>query len=76
MRQEVGRRRHRANERPGHTDPVARLRDMDQDGVEASSTYCEVSAFRYLYTIKSGWKEATRAFNTPSPTSPPPTRSA
>ncbi|MCW2546084.1 MAG: hypothetical protein JWN96_544, partial [Mycobacterium sp.] len=61
---EVGRRRHRANERPGHTDPVERLRDMDQDGVEASSTYCEVSAFRYLYTIKNGWKESTRAFNT------------
>jgi predicted TIM-barrel fold metal-dependent hydrolase len=37
---------------------------MDQDGVEASSTYCEVSAFRYLYTIKNGWKESTRAFNT------------
>jgi uncharacterized protein len=61
---QIGRRRHGANERPGHTDPVERLRDMDQDGVEASSTYCEVSAFRYLYTIKDGWKESTRAFNT------------
>jgi predicted TIM-barrel fold metal-dependent hydrolase len=50
--------------REGHTDAAARLRDMDEDGVAASSTYCEVSAFRYLYDIKQGWKEATRAFNT------------
>jgi predicted TIM-barrel fold metal-dependent hydrolase len=51
-------------ERPGHTDAAARLADMDTDGVQASSTYCEVSAFRYLYLVKQGWKEATRAFNT------------
>jgi uncharacterized protein len=51
-------------ERPGHTDAVARLADMDTDGVQASSTYCEVSAFRYLYLVNQGWKEATRAFNT------------
>ena len=50
--------------RPGHTDAAARLADMDTDGVQASSTYCEVSAFRYLYLVKDGWKEATRAFNT------------
>jgi uncharacterized protein len=50
--------------RSGHTDAAARLADMDTDGVEASSTYCEVSAFRYLYMVKNGWKEATRAFNT------------
>jgi uncharacterized protein len=50
--------------RPGHTDAKARLADMDTDGVQASSTYCEVSAFRYLYLVKDGWKEATRAFNT------------
>jgi predicted TIM-barrel fold metal-dependent hydrolase len=50
--------------RSGHADAVARLADMDTDGVEASSTYCEVSAFRYLYMLKNGWKEATRAFNT------------
>ena len=36
---------------------------MDLDGIEASVTYCEVSAFRYLYMVKNGWKEATRAFN-------------
>jgi predicted TIM-barrel fold metal-dependent hydrolase len=50
--------------RAGHTDAAARLRDMDEDGVDASATYCEVSAFRYLYDIKQGWKESTRAFNT------------
>jgi uncharacterized protein len=57
-------RRHPANGRPGHTDPKARLADMDADGIDASSTYCEVSAFRYLYLIEDGWREATRAFNT------------
>jgi hypothetical protein len=51
-------------ERPGHTDAAARLAEMDAAGVEASSTYCEVSAFRYLYDIKNGWQESTRAFNT------------
>ena len=57
-------RTHAAANRPGHTDPVARLADMDADGVAASSCYCEVSAFRYLYLIEDGWAEATRAFNT------------
>jgi predicted TIM-barrel fold metal-dependent hydrolase len=56
-------RRHAASGRPGHTDARARLADMDADGVESSATYCEVSAFRYLYLVKNGWQEATRAFN-------------
>jgi predicted TIM-barrel fold metal-dependent hydrolase len=56
-------REHAANGRPGHTDAQARLVDMDVDGVEASVSYCEVSAFRYLYLIEDGWKESTRAFN-------------
>ena len=50
--------------RPGHSDARARLADMDDDGVDASSTYCEVSAFRYLYMLENGAREATRAFNT------------
>ncbi len=58
-----GNRSHAAFGRPGHTDAADRLRDMDADGVEASSSYCEVSAFRYLYLIEDGWKESTRAFN-------------
>ncbi len=37
---------------------------MDIDGVEISSSYCEVSAFRYLYLLQRGSREATRAFNT------------
>src|SRR5258705_4811487 len=48
----------------GHRDPKARLADMDRDGVDASVTYCEVSAFRYLYLVRDGRREATRAFNT------------
>ncbi len=56
-------RRHEANGRPGHSNAGARLADMDDDGVEASVNYCEVSSFRYLYLIDDGWKEATRAFN-------------
>lgn len=59
-----GARRHPAAGRAGHTDPHERLRDMDLDGVAASVTYCEVSAFRYLYLLERGWREATRAFNT------------
>ena len=48
----------------GHRDAKARLADMDRDGVEASVTYCEVSAFRYLYLVRDGRRESTRAFNT------------
>ncbi|MCB0996809.1 MAG: amidohydrolase [Acidimicrobiales bacterium] len=58
-----GNRAHAAAGRRGHTDPHERLADMDLDGVDASVTYCEVSAFRYLYMVQDGWKEATRAFN-------------
>lgn len=57
-------RRHAAAGRVGHSDAAERLRDMDTDGVTVSSSYCEVSAFRYLYLIKGGWRESTRAFNT------------
>jgi uncharacterized protein len=58
-----GNRSHAASGRAGHTNAVERLRDMDTDGVSASVTYCEVSAFRYLYLVKHGWNEATQAFN-------------
>jgi predicted TIM-barrel fold metal-dependent hydrolase len=49
--------------RVGHRDAAARLADMDTDGVEASVTYCEVSAFRYLYQVQGATREATEAFN-------------
>lgn len=55
---------HPAKGRPGHTVAKERLADMDSDGIESSITYCEVSAFRYLFMLKEGSKEATRAFNT------------
>ena len=54
---------HPAWGREGHHDPVARLEDMDLDGIAAEVLYCEVSAFRYLYMLEEGWREATRAFN-------------
>jgi predicted TIM-barrel fold metal-dependent hydrolase len=49
--------------RPGYSDPHERLRDMDTDGVDVEVLYCEVSAYRYLYLLRSGSAEATRAFN-------------
>ena len=49
--------------RPGNGDGHERLKDMDTDGVDVEVLYCEFSAFRYLYLIKNGWREATRAFN-------------
>lgn len=49
--------------REGHTDGRAHLADMDLDGVAASVVYCEVSGFRYLYLLRDGAIEATRAFN-------------
>jgi predicted TIM-barrel fold metal-dependent hydrolase len=54
---------HPAWNRPGKGDPNERLHDMDTDGVEAEVLYCEVSAYRYLYLLKNGWRDATRAFN-------------
>lgn len=56
-------RTHAAAGRVGHREAADRLADMDLDGVEASVTFCEVSAFRYLYLIEHGWAESTRAFN-------------
>ncbi|HUR77023.1 MAG TPA: amidohydrolase family protein [Acidimicrobiales bacterium] len=49
--------------RPGTHDGKERLIDMDADGVDVEVLYCEFSAFRYLYLIKDGWREATQAFN-------------
>ena len=49
--------------RPGHSDGVARLADMDTDGVQQEVIYSEVSAFRYIRDLKTGQAEATVAFN-------------
>lgn len=53
----------RAVGRPGNHDPKARLQDMDLDGIDTEVLYCELSAYRYLYMVKDGATEATRAFN-------------
>jgi predicted TIM-barrel fold metal-dependent hydrolase len=49
--------------RPGHFDGAAHLSDMDLDGLDVEVVYCEVSGFRYLYRLREGAIEATRAFN-------------
>lgn len=54
---------HEAAGRPGLHDPVARLEDMDRDGVEVEVLYSELSAFRAFHLMSEGWNEATRAFN-------------
>jgi predicted TIM-barrel fold metal-dependent hydrolase len=56
---------HAAFTRPGYSDAVERLRDMDADGVEAEVVYSEVSGFRYLYMLEDRGSAiaATRAFN-------------
>jgi predicted TIM-barrel fold metal-dependent hydrolase len=48
---------------PGYSDPVERLKAMDDDGVDAEVLYSEVSAFRYLSEIKEGADASVRAFN-------------
>jgi predicted TIM-barrel fold metal-dependent hydrolase len=55
--------RNSAFTRPGYWDPVARLEDMDTDGVDVEVLYSEVSAFRYLADVKEGAGESVRAFN-------------
>lgn len=50
-------------DRAGYWDPIERLKDMDDDGVEAEVIYSEVSAFRYLGEMKEGFAESVRAFN-------------
>jgi len=54
---------HPAYGRAGHHEPHERLADMDIDGVDVEVLYCEVSAYRYLYLMEEGSREATRAFN-------------
>jgi predicted TIM-barrel fold metal-dependent hydrolase len=49
--------------RPGYWDPVARLEDMDADGVDIEVLYSEVSSFRYLNQMREGADESVRAFN-------------
>jgi predicted TIM-barrel fold metal-dependent hydrolase len=55
--------RHASWGRSGYSEPDQRLVDMDTDGVDVEVLYCEVSAYRYLYLLRDGSAEATRAFN-------------
>jgi predicted TIM-barrel fold metal-dependent hydrolase len=54
---------HEAFTDPGYSDPHARLKAMDRDGVDAEVLYSEVSAFRNYPFMSEGWKEASEAFN-------------
>ena len=54
---------HEAFSDPGYTEPNARLKAMDRDGVDAEVLYSEVSAFRHYPFMKEGWKQASEAFN-------------
>jgi predicted TIM-barrel fold metal-dependent hydrolase len=49
--------------RAGYHDPLARLADMDTDGVDAEVLFCELSAFRYLPDMREGAADSVRAFN-------------
>jgi predicted TIM-barrel fold metal-dependent hydrolase len=54
---------HEAAGRAGYRDPVARLRDMDQDGVDAQVIYSELSAFRVWNRLGGDIPAVVRAFN-------------
>jgi uncharacterized protein len=48
---------------PGFTEPNARLRAMDRDGVYAEVLYSDLSAFRQFHLAGEYWKPIARAFN-------------
>ncbi len=50
--------RWKAAGRRGEWDPVARLADMDLDGVEAEVLYCEVGAGASFFGLRDGGREA------------------
>ena len=53
-----------AADRPGEYDPIARLEDMDTDGVEAEVLYSDIEAGASFNAIKDGGRLAAfRAFN-------------
>jgi predicted TIM-barrel fold metal-dependent hydrolase len=54
---------HEAARHPGYSDPVERLRAMDDDGVDIEILFSDLSAFRMFYKMTDGWREAARAFN-------------
>jgi predicted TIM-barrel fold metal-dependent hydrolase len=54
---------HEAARHPGYSDPIERLRAMDEDGVDVEILFSDLSAFRIFYKMRDGWREAARAFN-------------
>ncbi|MBX6390668.1 MAG: amidohydrolase [Frankia sp.] len=54
---------HEAARHPGYHDPAARLRAMDEDGVDVEILFSDLSSFRIFYRMVDGWKETARAFN-------------
>lgn len=53
---------HEAARNPGYSDPQARLKAMDEDGVEVEILFSDLSAFRIIGKMLDGWKETSRAF--------------
>jgi uncharacterized protein len=47
---------------PGYRDPIARLKAMDRDNVDAEVLYSELSAFRVFGYMKDSWQQISRAF--------------
>jgi predicted TIM-barrel fold metal-dependent hydrolase len=47
---------------PGYSDPHARLKAMDRDGVHAEVLYSELSGFRAFSHVKGDWRPISRAF--------------
>jgi predicted TIM-barrel fold metal-dependent hydrolase len=54
---------HEAFTDAGYYDPVARLKAMERDHVDAEVLYSEVSAFRHYPHMGEGYREASEAFN-------------
>ncbi|ADP83544.1 amidohydrolase family protein [Pseudofrankia inefficax] len=53
---------HEAALNPGYSDPRARLKAMDDDGVDVEILFSDLSSFRIFYKMLDGWKETARAF--------------
>ena len=47
---------------PGYSEPHARLRAMDRDGVQSEVLYSELSGFRAFSQLRGDWRKVSRAF--------------
>lgn len=55
--------RYEALGRPGYSNPVERLADMDRDGIAAQVLYSELSGFRFFHRVPGKSGEVARALN-------------